>query len=85
MMGADFYETIEEIIIEEQKNIPQIGVGKYSYLENCIIDKNSRIGNHVNIIGSHQIEDQDNDLFFVKNGIVVIKKEVVIPHGFQLS
>lgn len=47
MMGADFYETEDEIaqMLSEGK-IP-LGVGANSRISNCIIDKNARIGKNV--------------------------------------
>jgi ADP-glucose pyrophosphorylase len=47
MMGADYYETEDEIaqMLKEGK-IP-LGVGANSRISNCIIDKNARIGKNV--------------------------------------
>lgn len=47
MMGADFYETEEEVAeILKNGKIP-LGVGANSRISNCIIDKNARIGKNV--------------------------------------
>lgn len=85
MMGADYFETLEEIERSKTKGSPNIGVGERCYIKNCIIDKNCRIGNDVKIIGGSHLEAADHALYTVKDGIVVLKKNAVIPDGFQLQ
>jgi len=84
MMGSDFYETIEQIAGDQTKGMPLIGVGERCYLKNCIIDKNARIGSDVRIIGGDHLEPGDHSLYTVKDGVVVIKKNALIPNGFSL-
>jgi len=84
MMGCDYFETIEEMERAKAKGLPQMGVGDRCYIKNCIIDKNVRMGNDVRINGGDQLEPQDHALYTIKDGIVVIKKNAVIPNGFQL-
>jgi glucose-1-phosphate adenylyltransferase len=84
MMGADYFETIDELARARAENRPTIGVGERCYIKNCIIDKNCRIGNDVRINGGPHLEATDHALYTVKDGIVVLKKNAVIPNGFQL-
>lgn len=84
MMGADYFQTIEEMAANTSKGTPQIGIGERCYLKNCIIDKNCRIGNDVRIIGGPHLEAGDHPLLTIKDGIVVLKKNAIIPNGFQL-
>jgi glucose-1-phosphate adenylyltransferase len=84
MMGADYFETIEEMAESARKNIPNIGVGQRCYIKNCIIDKNCRIGDDVKIVGGNHLEATDHALYTIKDGIVVLKKNAIIPNGFQL-
>jgi glucose-1-phosphate adenylyltransferase len=84
MMGCDYYETIDQLAQAREKNLPLMGIGERCYLKNCIIDKNVRIGNDVRIIGGEHLEAGDHTLYTVKDGIVVIKKNAVIPNGFVL-
>lgn len=81
IMGADYYETIEDILENERQGIPSIGVGKFCYIENAILDKNCHIGNNVRIIGNKHHPDGDFDTYSIKDGIVVIKKDAVIKDG----
>ena len=81
IMGADYYETIEDILENEKKSIPSIGIGKFCYIENAILDKNCHIGNNVRIIGNKNLPDGDFSTYSVKDGIIVIKKDAIIKDG----
>ena len=48
---------------------------------NAIIDKNTFIGNDVSINCGEKLEDGDYDTHTVQDGIVVVKKRAIIPHG----
>lgn len=82
MMGSDYYETLEEV--ENKKIDIFMGIGENCFINNAIIDKNCRIGDNAHINGGRHLEDQETDTYIVKDGIVVIKKEAVIPKGFIL-
>ncbi len=79
MMGCDSYETLKEI---ESNNINiLLGVGERCYINNAIIDKNCRIGDDVRINGGPHLDDKETESYFIKDGIVVIKKGAVIAKG----
>lgn len=84
MMGADYYESNETKIDNINNNIPNMGIGEYSHIENAILDKNCHIGNHVKIIGGKHMQDGDYENHSVKEGIVVVKKGAIIPDGTQI-
>jgi glucose-1-phosphate adenylyltransferase len=82
MMGNDSYETLEEI---NRYKIPIVmGIGERCFIKNAIIDKNCRIGDDVRINGGDHLKDCETDTYCVKEGIVVIKKNAVIPKGFVI-
>ncbi len=82
VMGCDYYETLEQI--QESNNAVIMGIGERCFIKNTIIDKNCRIGNDVRINGGDHLEDQENEMLVVKSGIVVIKKNAVVPSGYSL-
>ncbi|NIJ44260.1 glucose-1-phosphate adenylyltransferase [Wenyingzhuangia heitensis] len=84
VMGNDKYEGATEIAHKVYNNIPLKGIGERCYINNCIIDKNSSIGNDVKINGGDHLEDTETDLYTVRNGIVVIKNGVVVPSGTSI-
>ena len=79
MMGNDFYETLEDI--EKNRISILMGIGERCQINNAIIDKNCRIGDDVKINGGKHLEDKETDTYFIKEGIVVIKKGATIPAG----
>ncbi len=84
IMGNDSYETLEEIAAATISGFPMLGIGNNCHISNTIIDKDCRIGNDVKIVGGPHLENCDKDLYSCKDGIVVIKKGVIIPNGFSL-
>ncbi|HUE35899.1 MAG TPA: hypothetical protein VMO20_00805, partial [Candidatus Acidoferrum sp.] len=65
----------------EQAGQPRIGIGENCKIENAIIDKNARIGNNVKISPAGKPDHVDHELYFIRDGIVIIPKNAVIPHG----
>ena len=58
-----------------------MGVGDDSHLERVIVDKNCRIGRNVQILNRRHVQEEDGDNYFIRDGIVVIPNEAVIPDG----
>lgn len=84
IMGNDYYETIDEMAQDKKKGLPLIGIGERCYIKDAIIDKNCRIGNDVRINGGAHLANTDHALYTVKDGIVVVKKQAVLPDGFVI-
>jgi glucose-1-phosphate adenylyltransferase len=78
MMGADHYEAE---VPDPKSGIPAIGLGRECHIENAIIDKNARLGDRVVISPTGKSQDYDGDGFYIRDGIVVIPKNSVIPSG----
>ncbi len=77
--GNDTYETMEEL--RAPKHGIVMGYGSNSRFENCIIDKDVRIGDNVSIVGGLHLEDSETEQYCIKEGIVIIKKGAIIPAG----
>lgn len=84
IMGNDFYETLEEIMVGQHAPIA-MGIGNDCVIENAIIDKNCRIGNDVHIIGGEGLEDAETDQYVINDGIIVLKKRALIPNGARIG
>lgn len=82
MMGSDQYETLDEIAANHVEIL--MGVGERCVINNCIIDKNCRIGDDVHINGGKHLPDAETENYTIKDGIVVVKKGAVIQKGFKL-
>ena len=77
MMGNDHYESLEEV--QEKKIKIFMGIGERCFIKNVILDKNCRIGDDVRINGGKHLEDTETDTYFIKDGIVVVNKDAIIP------
>ncbi len=84
LMGNDYYETLEDMQSDRSHGVPLLGIGNRCYIKNAILDKNCRIGDDVRINGGPHLENTDQPLYTVKDGIVVVKKAAVIPNGFVI-
>jgi glucose-1-phosphate adenylyltransferase len=80
-MGCDFFESQESIEQHEREGTPRMGIGQNCRIENTIIDKNARIGDNVIITPKDKPETVDHGMYYIRDGIVVIPKNGVIPHG----
>jgi glucose-1-phosphate adenylyltransferase len=80
-MGGDYYESQASILENEVIGKPRVGIGQNTRIENAIIDKNARIGDNVVISPAGKPENVDDPLFYIRDGVVVIPKNGVIPHG----
>jgi glucose-1-phosphate adenylyltransferase len=80
-LGCDYYEMMESIKEHERAGKPRIGIGAGCRIENAIIDKNARVGNNVVISPAGKPENLDHPLYYIRDGIVVIPKNGMIPHG----
>jgi glucose-1-phosphate adenylyltransferase len=81
MLGSDYYESQESILAHQQAGKPRIGVGVNTRIENTIVDKNARIGDNVVISPTGKAETVDHPLYYIRDGIVIIPKNGIIPDG----
>jgi len=81
LLGSDYYESSESIESNEKAGLPRMGVGSNCRIENAIIDKNARIGNNVTISPAGKPENADHPLYFIRDGVIIIPKNGIIPHG----
>jgi glucose-1-phosphate adenylyltransferase len=81
VMGADFFETNREKI---PAGLPPVGIGRNCVINRAIIDKNARIGDGVVITPEGKAANVDADNYFIRDGIVVVPKNAVIPAGFWI-
>jgi glucose-1-phosphate adenylyltransferase len=81
LLGCDYYESQASIEESTRANRPRVGVGLNTRIDNAIIDKNARIGDNVVISPAGKPENYDHPLYFIRDGIVIIPKNGVVPHG----
>lgn len=85
VMGNDFYQSIADMRDDESNSKLQIGIGERCHISNALVDKNCRIGNDVVIKGGSHLADFSNELYAIKDGIVVLKKGATIPNNYSIQ
>ena len=81
LLGSNNYETEASKAASDRDGIPRIGVGANTRIENTIVDKNARIGADCVITPEDKPEQLDGKNYFIRDGIVIIPKNAVIPDG----
>jgi len=80
LMGADVYQSMEEIRADVKKGIPPIGIGEDTIIRRAIIDKNARIGTKVRLLNERGVEHADGPegSYYIRDRIIVVPKNAVI-------
>ena len=76
VMGANTWETVPD----ESDQIP-VGIGRDCTVRNAIIDFNARIGDGCKLINAEGVQHFDNENYSIRDGIIVVPKNAVIPPG----
>ncbi len=79
VLGADYFEEPDS-----DAQYP-IGIGKNTQITQAIIDHNARIGNNVIIKGSKKLKDYSGEGYAIRDGIVIVLKDAVIPSGTKIG
>jgi glucose-1-phosphate adenylyltransferase len=80
VMGADYFEQDRP----GAEGMPPIGVGRNCVVDRAIIDKNARIADGVVITPEGKPLNLDAENYFIRDGVVVVPKNAVIPAGFWI-
>ena len=59
LMGADWYQSLEEMRAEKAAGVPRVGIGEGSFIRNAIVDKNARIGAGVRLVNEAGLREYD--------------------------
>ncbi len=81
IMGCDHFEAAAA---RPANDVPPIGIGRNCVIDRAIIDKNARIGDGVVITPEGKAENADAENYYIRDGIVVVPKDAVIPVGFWI-
>ena len=83
LMGADFYQTVEEMLADAAAGVPRIGVGAGTVIRRAIIDKNARIGANCRLVNEAGVEEADNEEagYYIRDGIIIVPKNATVRDG----
>ena len=82
-MGADYYQSLDEMLGDREANRPRLGIGEGCNIRRAIIDKNARIGANVSLLNEAGVEhfDGPNGNYFIRDRIIIVPKNGLIPDG----
>jgi glucose-1-phosphate adenylyltransferase len=83
MMGADYYQTMEDMRAEVSDGLPRVGIGQDTVIKKTIIDKNARIGRGVRLLNEAGLMNADSadKSYYIRDGIILVTKNAVIRDG----
>jgi glucose-1-phosphate adenylyltransferase len=84
LMGCDYYAPTSEPTDDQPFTMPHLAIGRGCRIERAIIDKNVQIGEGVVITGKDGAPDSDAPTHYIRDGIVIIPKNAVIPAGTRI-
>jgi glucose-1-phosphate adenylyltransferase len=85
LMGADYYDTAVDVESDQAAGRPALGIGGGAVIDGAIIDKNCRIGSGARIANTDgQMSDDVSDDVFVRDGVVVVQKDSLIPADWKM-
>ena len=79
LLGADYYEADDDV--PARGDNPRLGIGRHVRLDRVIVDKNARIGDGAVLTNEQGAQHADGDGFYIRDGIVIVPKDGVIPDG----
>ena len=83
LMGADYYQTLEELRGDIAAGVPRIGIGDNTVIRRAIIDKNARIGAGVRLVNEGGLQNYDDpaESYFIRDGIIIVPKNATVRDG----
>jgi glucose-1-phosphate adenylyltransferase len=82
VMGADYYETPEQMASNLARGKPNLGVGRNCFIRRAIIDKNTRIGDGSRLSAAGNPDGTYvGGAVVIRDGVLVVPKGATIPPG----
>jgi glucose-1-phosphate adenylyltransferase len=83
MMGADYYQTFEEMRSDADRGLPRVGIGEGTVVKHAIIDKNARIGKNARLLNEGSVAEADGPggAYFIRDSIIIVPKNAVLADG----
>lgn len=83
-MGCDYYAPSPQPTDDQIVTMPHMAIGRNCKITRAIIDKNAHIGDGVVITDKTGAADHDGSDYYIRDGIVIIPKNAVIPAGTKI-
>lgn len=81
IMGSDYYESAEQISRNAEQGIPRMGIGRRCRIRGAIVDKNAHVGDDVELVNRHGVQEADAEEYCIRDHILVVPRGAVIRSG----
>ena len=83
MMGADYFQTLEDMRNDVNAGVPRVGLGEGTIVRRAIIDKNARIGSRARLMNEAGVMEamSDDKSYYIRDGIIIVPKNAIINDG----
>jgi glucose-1-phosphate adenylyltransferase len=83
VMGADYFQSIEDMEEDARAGTPRIGIGEGTVIRNAIVDKNARIGAGVRLTNDRGLAEEvaPDGSWYIREGIIIVPKNGVVRDG----
>lgn len=79
MMGADWFESNSDRVLNRKLDRPDIGIGEHCTIEGAIVDKNARIGDNVRLSPDGKEDGTYEHGIVIRDGVLIVTKNSVVP------
>ena len=85
VMGADYIESEQVLATLAASSEVPVGIGAGSLIEGAILDKNCRIGRHVQVINRLSMTESDQfEPVYIRDGIPIVTKDATLKDGWTM-
>ncbi|MCF7961333.1 MAG: glucose-1-phosphate adenylyltransferase [Pirellula sp.] len=85
VMGADYIEAEQVLATLAASGEVPVGIGAGSLIEGAILDKNCRIGRHVQVINRLSMTESDQfEPVYIRDGIPIVTKDATLKDGWTM-
>jgi glucose-1-phosphate adenylyltransferase len=83
VMGADYYQSVEEMAEDARDGRPRIGVGEGAVIRNAIVDKNARIGAGVHLVNERGVREAaaEDGSWYIRDRVIIVPKDTAVADG----
>ena len=76
-------QAFDEMRGDLSRGVPRVGIGEGTVIRRAIIDKNTRIGKNARLLNESGVAEAEGPggAYFIRDGIIIVPKNAVIPDG----
>ena len=85
LLGSNYSESPAERSLRTGSAEPPLGIGDGTIIEQAILDKNFRVGRNCRLVNSCQVQFADGPFYSIRDGVILLPANAVVPDGTTIS